>query len=471
MIRSACATTRILSAFLLLGFLAGCGGGGSPQPAALPWQGQQVKVAVVGDQQMEKAVQRIQGEWEARTGAKVEVVAWEVSEEPGKMAWDAAKFNGMKADVILYPSPWLPDLAEAKHLLPLSDAWRTQPKLHWEERFELLRRREATWGESKVLAVPLGSPVLMLFYRADWFREAGLKPPSTWAEYQQAAQHFQAQGGTAEPLGEGWLAVTFLARAASYAKHHNHYADLFDLDTMEPLIAGPPFVRALQELQAAYATGTPDQLGYTPHQARLYLEAGRAAMALTWPDRQSAPVQEVPPGFELGVAELPGSLQSYNLTLAAWEDRAAVEHVPLLGFSGCLGSVNQNTPYPAAAEELLASLAGEEWGASVSQSNPSTLPPLRNTNWRSGWLPTGPCSTAADSLSSTLRSTLSRPHRLPGHSRYLSTLDASLRSCLTGHLTPEASLSQTATSWRTITSELGTSAQRTAYQRSLGILP
>ena len=61
--------------------------------------------------------------------------------------------------------------------------------------------------------------------------------------------------GTIEPLAPGWAGLVLLARAAPYAKHRDNYSALFDIETMEPLVAGPPFVQALEELVAAAKLG------------------------------------------------------------------------------------------------------------------------------------------------------------------------------------------------------------------------
>ena len=50
--------------------------------------------------------------------------------------------------------------------------------------------------------------------------------------------------------GPGWAGIVLLARAAPYATHPSNYSKLFSIETMEPLVDGPPFVRALEELVA-----------------------------------------------------------------------------------------------------------------------------------------------------------------------------------------------------------------------------
>src|SRR5690606_16824586 len=86
---------------------------------------------------------------------------------------------------------------------------------------------------------------------------------------------------TIEPRAGDWGAKLLLARGAAYARHRSAYSALFDIDTMAPLIAEPPFVRALEELAAtAQASGAPR---FTPAEAREALARGNCAMAITWP--------------------------------------------------------------------------------------------------------------------------------------------------------------------------------------------
>ena len=99
------------------------------------------------------------------------------------------------------------------------------------------------------MAVPFGSPVFCCYYRADLLEKLGRKPPQTWTEYEELAKLLRrtqkpaggaAWCGTIEPLVPGWAGLVLLARAAAYAKHRDNYSALFNIETMEPLVAGPP---------------------------------------------------------------------------------------------------------------------------------------------------------------------------------------------------------------------------------------
>ena len=110
-----------------------------------------------------------------------------------------------------------------------------------------------------------------------------------------------------------------LARAAAYAKHRDYYSTLFDKETMQPQIASPAFVRALEELVADDKRNSDDSLKATPVDGRQAIMARQCAMAITWPtaasvgvppsggaNRLKAELQQGAPA--IAFAELPGRL-------------------------------------------------------------------------------------------------------------------------------------------------------------------
>ncbi len=165
--------------------------------------------------------------------------------------------------------------------------------------FPLQQSGEVRWGR-EIYGVPFGSPQLTVFYRKDLFEPLGLSPPATWTEYQQLAAQLAdretvsshislpedgAWHAVVEPLAAAWSGKLLLTRAAAYARHRSQFSTLFDARTMEPLIAGPPFVKALSELVAAAKLGPSNATSMGPAEARREFTAGRCAMALSWPTR------------------------------------------------------------------------------------------------------------------------------------------------------------------------------------------
>ena len=140
------------------------------------------------------------------------------------------------------------------------------------------------------MAVPLGSPVLTCCYRADLLAKLGRQPPQTWRNTRNWPNCSAGRKrppavwyGAIEPLGPGWAGLTLLARAAPYAKHRDNFSALFDIKTMEPLVAGPPMVQGLEELVAAAKLGPADSLQYDPAAVRAELYRGHCGLAVCWP--------------------------------------------------------------------------------------------------------------------------------------------------------------------------------------------
>jgi ABC-type glycerol-3-phosphate transport system substrate-binding protein len=253
---------------------------------------------------------------------------------------------------------------------------------------------------------------------------------------------------------------------------------LFEVETMEPLIASAAFVRALEELVADAKLGPPNQLELDFAAARREFLAGHAALALTWPGhagekRDDTPATHAPTGF----AELPGAPSVYNFASKSWEKRHGGDdgHVPTLALAGRLGSITAKGAQPAAAFQLLGWLAGREWGARVSsKSDATTLYRRSQVRAPQVWLDPNTDAAAAQTYAALVQATLSRQQylcapRIPGEAAYMAALDVATRDAVRGDKSPADALSAAAEKWRELTKKLGVDAQKAAYRRSLGL--
>jgi ABC-type glycerol-3-phosphate transport system substrate-binding protein len=463
-----------------------------------------VRLLVVDDPALAKAVGRIKGEWKARTGADLDV------HESTSTEINTAKSLG--ADAVVYPSEELGSLAERRLIRPLPAEWLDGEEYHRSDLFEPAGLAETRWGE-QTYAVPFGSPVFVVVYRRDLFDRFHLEPPRTWAEYKRVVESIgehakdlpELRSVAVEPLAAGWAGKMLLARAAAYAKHRDYYSTLFDKETMQPQIASPAFVRALEELVADDKRNSDDSLKATPVDGRQAIMARQCAMAITWPtaasvgvppsgvaNRLNAELQQGAPA--IAFAELPGATEVYNPKAKSWEpvspsgeSRApsspsassgqAESRVPLLSISGRLGSVASESQSGQFAFQLLAWLSGNEWGVQVSSASPATTLFRRSQLSQPGrWVEPGIPSAAAKQYAATIADALSRSQwlvcpRIPGHVEYMSALDDAVRAAVEGKQKPADALAKAADRWREITARLGVESQRTAYIRSLGLEP
>lgn len=437
-----------------------------------------LRLLVVGDAPLAQKITRLRGEWSARSGGLLDVSEMSLG--------DGAKAKSFEADVVIYPSAELGSLVERRLIRALPAAWLDRPDYHKADLFELPGLRETAWGE-ETYAVPLGSPVLVCFYRTDLFERLNRKPPQTWGDYQQLVQIFAEREktktspserfATLEPLASEWAGNTLLARAAAYAKHRDYYSALFDKDSLEPRIATEPFVRALSELVATAKLVPKAQLDYTPADTRREFFAGNAAMALSWPTAtDSLPPS---PAVSMGFVELPGSADVFNPRSRQWESRKPDDdpHVPLLGVAGRLGSIVRGTAASDAAFELLVWLSGDEWSAQVSTASAATTLFRRSQLAHvERWVEPGISQAAARRYGDVAAGAFSRPDwlfspRLPGHDEYMAALDDAVRSAVAGSASPAAALVEAAARWQKITDRIGRADQQAAYTRSLGLEP
>lgn len=476
---------------IVLPITAGCPSGvpeEPAQPSADPGPQRTLHVLVIDDGNLAEAIQR---QWQARSDTPLELHRSTSAELA------AAGAAGWRADVVVFPSGMLGELAEHRRIVPLGERQLESEAFARQDVFESLRRGESTWGNES-FAVPLGSPQLVLMYRQDVFEAMGLAPPATWVEYQQLADrlakrdelgdHAPPAGkpwvATREPLGKGWAGQLLLARAAAYVRHPHQYSTLFDLRDLRPLIDGPPFVKALEELvQAAEPPAesrVADSQGDTPAQVRLDFLAGRCAMALTWPSHADEPAGDQPAGeaMQVGFAQLPGSPDVFNFRNQQWETRTAGETttVPLLASAGRLAALTRTGRRSSAANTMLLWLGGIELGDTVSPTSASTtLFRASQVGSARRWVNPQLGDRAAREYGELVAKTQSHAIwlssiRIPGRQQYLAALDQAVWRALEGEPAQDV-LAVAAARWQEITDAIGRDKQKAAYTRSIGLEP
>jgi ABC-type glycerol-3-phosphate transport system substrate-binding protein len=478
LIQSHRAAAVALLAALVSIVVAGCPKAPSATPAKTTARtpSQPLVLLVVEDPQLGKAIAR---EWRGRTEEELTVRDASVAE--------IAAASRLPGDAVVFPAGLIGQLAERGLIVPLADAALEDADFNYRDIFDQIRLREMRWG-NRTLAAPLGSPRLLLAYRADLFEQASLAPPADWPAYQEAVTRLAdraALGDLApaadrpwraavEPLADGWAGQMLLARAAAYAMHRDQVSPLFRFESAEPLIDQPPYVRALEEFVAAAKAGDFADQRHAPAEALAELKVGRAAMAIAWPapDPKGA---ESAAGAKIAFAKLPGSAQVYRFATRSWDHRAPDEesHVPLLSTAGRMAAVSSSSSDPRRAEGFVVWLAGREVSQQVGpHSTATTLFRRSQIAASSRW--TGSLSPESSrQYAEVLAETLSTPRAfpgltLPGRLDYLAALDEAVHQAISGKLAPKEALEKAAARWREITKKLDEKKQQRANARSLG---
>ena len=464
-----------------LALLAGCGPANSPaktsggKPRLIP----QLTVLVVDDPALGE---NIKAEWRSRTEEEVAIrqISWK----------EAASAKRLPGDLIVYSAGQIGELAEAGLLAPISERTLENDAFALRDIYKQVRLHEIKWGD-RVLALPLGSPQLLLVYRADIFAQLKIKPPQTWAEYDALAARLAKREelgelapaadapwrGALEPLAPGYAGQVLLARSAAYAAHKEQISPLLELTSLQALIGQPPYVRALKEMAAGHGREKGKLPQFTPAETYQEIASGRCAMAIAWPTAaiKTDKAAKDPP-TSLGFAELPGASEVYDFGDRHWKVRSKDEdpHVPLLAISGRMVSVTSTSGEPEAAENMATWLAGSEVSAQISPGSPDMgIFRISQEPDAGKWLGSGGDRGKSEYVAA-LRQSQERPQhsqgiRLPGRREYLSVLDQAVLEALQGKTSPEAALTAAAAAWDKITASRGLEAQRAALERSLGL--
>ncbi|HEX5104998.1 MAG TPA: extracellular solute-binding protein [Pirellulaceae bacterium] len=449
----------------------------SNDPSPEPKDTQPLRLVVVDDPALGAA---IASEWQAQTEQSLETEQMTAAE--------LAQAKLLPGDIVLFPTGMLGHCIEGGLIVPLSDDLLAAPQFDRRDIFDQIRLREMTWG-NRTVAVSLGSPQILLAYRADLFEKLGLQPPADWAAYQELALKLaeraalgeaappddQPWHATLEPLADGWAGQVLLARAAAYAMHPDQLSPLFNSDDAQPLIDRAPYVRALKELTAAAKVGGFADTRLTPQEALAELRAGHAAMALGWPAPPAGKVadKETTTGT-IRYALLPGAKQSYNFATKRWTTSESGEptRVPVLACSGRLAAVTSNSAARQRAESFVLWLGGKDASRQVAPRSSATAPyrqsQLREVElWTEGLDPG-----EARQYGVTLAAALSIPRvfpglRLPGRLDYVAALDKAVQQAAAEQAAPDEALQHAAARWAEITNAIGADKQQQAILRSL----
>ena len=466
---------RLLSALPILLLAPGCSRS-EPEPDSalrLPFDGQAVTVRVPAGHGLPARFELIVDEWSNRTGASARII--ESSPEEQSSSETAG------AEVVLFPITDIADRAAAGKLLPIPAELRSEADLDWLDVFQGLRDRVCSVERSPVV-VPLSCPVLVCYYRRDLLEQGGLSPPRTWSEYEELVDSLEswAPGLTAvEPWDEDYRATMFLARAVSYVKAPGQYSVFFDIDTGEPLVGTPGYVRALEVSQSLLAKMPEAVASFSPDDCRREFLTGRAALAIAFETAaaESGTTERRLAGFSAGFTRLPAAERAYSLATSAWTEQTG--SVPFAAFGGLCAGVSADATASdrsrQSAWNLLATLAVDQREAAFP---PHLLSPCRHSQleepsrWAGAALVESESANYLQAVAESVQdTTLVAELPVVGRNRFREALTRRLSSVLSGDRDPQDALQSAAAQWEEIAAELGAESVRDSYRRSLGLPP
>lgn len=419
-----------------------------------------LRILLVDETSLDEVLQR---EWSARfdTPLSIEHVT----------AADLSQAKRLGTDVVIFPTMMLGSLAEADLIAPLpTDEVESQAR---DVREQFANVRAETRWEGQTFGVSLGSTRWLLAYRSDLLAQAGIEPPQTWAQLNEACQRLADRSQFADlPIAkEKWHALLqptapqygghwMLARAASKLAAGSQISPLLDYDTLEPRLTSPAIVDALSALVSdATSAGQTDEL--SPSLCWQKIVAGECAMAIAFPERlDEAALDATPKTIRETIRFVPLPSSEEGSTIAFG------------GFSGRIVSVASASDQPQLAATFLWWLTSSEIASRIAPACADTCPTspqqLEQLSSWTGELAGAPLESAKEALKQTLEASEQLiPLRVPGYQLYAEALDKAVRDTLSKKSDAQKALEAASAEWKGTTVAKGSDGQRQAYHRSL----
>jgi len=488
------------SLFLALLIIFLVGGAGISTAQDKPFEGVTVNVLSFAGPQVTEPLLRRGPDFEALTGANIEVTTVPFAELYNTILTDQSTGTNSYDAFVMSPQ-WNADFVAAGILEDLSSFVANDANIQWDDIAPFFRNFIATYNGS-IYVVPLDGDFHMIYYRTDIFEAAGLQPPKTWEDYLAAAAQFNGTdlngdgetdyGSCIPKVRQGqsfWWIVDFAsARLQSQGTSQGVF---FDLDTFDPLFGpNPAFLKALDLFNQTTQFGPPDELTLDLNSTRDLFLTGRCALTMDWGDIGSLSIDPERSTMQdkVGTVVVPGSTEVLDRTTGELVPCDAttcpyaidgVNYAPFAAFGGWGGGVS------AAADQSVkdAAFAFFSYLNQPAQSNvdvtigASGYNPYRLSQFESldPWIAAGFSESAARNYLGAIEGSLSSPNMvldlsIPSTNRYLqTTLDTVVSQYLAGEFTAEEAAQEIFNQWNEISDEIGRDAQKAAYLASLGI--
>ncbi len=473
--------------------------GAQAEAGGLPFEGVQVNLLTFTGPQIAEPLQRRAPDFQALTGARVNVTVVPFSDLYQKILTDLA--TGTNAfDAFVFAPQWMVDYIAPGYLEDLTDRVNADPDIQWDDVAPFFREFSATYN-GRIYTIPLDGDFQMAYYRIDVLEEAGLEPPQTWDDYLRIAEAVHGTDMNGDGEGDYGSCISKKRNAQAYwfiysigggmlQSQGTAQGAFFDLETFEPLVNNPAFARALEIYKATTQFGPPDELNLDVGDTRGLFTSGRCALSVDWGDigtlaidPETSVVQD-----KVGSIILPGYTQVLDretMELVDCDENTCpyaidgVNHAPFAAFGGWSGGIS------AAADARVkdAAYAFFSYMSQPAQSNVDVtigrtgFNPYRISQFENIelWVEAGMSEEAARNYLGAIKASLDSPNmildlRIPGNQRYQQVvLDLALSQYLAGEITLEQAMQNIYDGWEEITNELGRELQLAAYKATLGI--
>ena len=255
---------KLLAGAAALGILAGAGAA----RAAGEFDGVTINV-MTQTGAIQEPLQRRAPEFEALTGAKVNVIAVPFVDLYQKVLTDWASGTN-SVDAAVFAPQWMVDYIAGGYLEDLTPRVAADQAIEQEDVGAFFRDFSQKYGD-KTYMITLDGDFHMMYYRTDVLEAAGLKPPTTWDEYLEVAKavHGQDMNGDGTPdfgscIGkkrnaQSYWFITDVIGSMTQSKGTSQ-GTFFNTADMTPLVDNEAFRKSLEFMSASTQYGPPDEL-------------------------------------------------------------------------------------------------------------------------------------------------------------------------------------------------------------------
>lgn len=322
------------------------------------------------------------------------------------------------------------------------------------------------------------NPEIQAKYKSDTGKE--LRVPATWEEYNEVAIYFSGDDwdgdgelnyGSAEVAKRDDLMFSaFISRAAPYAKHPDVKGGFFfNLETMEPLINSPGFVRGLELFVEAQESFPPGGTNFGLGDEIFSFGGGQTLMSYSWDDAFiQAQQEESRIRNKVGAAPLPGASEVWNRETGRWDSFDPPSRAPYMTW-GWSSAVSQLSEEKEMAFDFLCFFSNEANTFHDLQIGRFGVNPYRSSHFDSAfWQDLGWDRDVADGYVKTLSEMELHPNRVydlrvPGVGQFMTSMANGVAEALAGQKSSQAALDDVAGEWRDIVDRIGKDRLREAY--------
>ena len=484
---------------LLAGISAICALAGSSAVAQdKPFEGVTVNVMTFTGPQIAEPLQRRAPDFEALTGAKVNVTIVPFSDLYTKLLTDWSSGTN-SIDAAVFAPQWMVDYVSAGLLEDLTGRVEADTALEADDVAPFFRDFSQKY-DGKTYMLTLDGDFHMMYYRTDVLAENGIEVPKTWDDYVAAAKalHGKDMNGDGTPdygsciskkrNAQAYWFITSVAGGYLQSQGTGQGA-FFDTRDMKPLVNNAAFARALDIYKETTQYGPPDEINLDVGDTRGLFVSGRCALSLDWGDIGTLAIDPATSKVidKVGAAVTPGAKEVLNRETGELEACTAencphaidgVNFAPFSSFGGWGGGIN------AAADPKVkdAAYAFFSYMQQPAQSNvdvtigktgfnPYRVSQFENTE---EWVKAGMSQEAADNYLGAIQDSLNSPNmildlRIPQNQKYQQVaLDEAVSRFLAGEIDRDTAMQTIEAAWNDLNDQIGTEDQLKFYKATIG---